>query len=97
MPVFEVDGQAFALARHAIQRALDMGIDGGLIRRALESPAKIAYSKRFGTYLYDYKDITVAVARTPTVNHITTILWRNDKKWRKDLSRGSYGGRTLRK
>jgi len=93
--VFTVGDRAYEMTRHAIDRVLDMGIDGCLIRKALESPANVGYSKRFGTFLYDYKDITVAVARYPTVSQITTVLWRNDKKWRKDLRRGDYGGRTL--
>lgn len=97
MSVFEVDGKQYELTRHAIERALDMDIDGCLIRAALERPANVGYSRTFGTFLYDYKDITVAVARYPTVNQVTTILWRNDKKWRKDLRRGDYGGRTLEK
>ena len=106
MQVFEVSGLEFEMTRHAIERALDMDVDGALIRTALEKPANVGYSRCFGTYLYDYKDITVVVAKGVTrflggaerpINRITTILWRNDKKWRKDLRRGDYGGRTLAK
>jgi hypothetical protein len=104
MQVLEIDGLGeVEMSRHAIERALDMGLDGATIRAALEKPANVGYSTCFSTHLYDYKDITVVVAKGVaggagrTFNRITTILWRNDKKWRKDLRRGDYGGRTLAK
>jgi hypothetical protein len=92
---FQIGDRTFRITSHALGRALDMGIDGALIRAAIEKPKSVGFSHRYGTTLYDRKDITVAVAEGP-VNHIITILWRNDKKWRKDLSRGEYAGRTLR-
>lgn len=94
--VMEIGGKAYKFSRHAIERALDMDIDPAQIRQALEHPENVGHSPTYGTTNYHFGDITLAVVEG-AVCLIQTILWRTDELWRRDLSRGGYGGRTLRK
>ena len=87
----------FVMSQHAIQRALDMGIDGDAIRNCLLRPEDVRpqYSYQ-GRDCYDWGVITCVVDRPS--NTVVTVLWRTPELWEQDISKaGEYAGRKLRR
>lgn len=84
----------FTFCRHALQRALDMGIDGDELRQCLEQPWRVCDSSRGdGRQLYFGDRITCVVS---DVGEVITVLWRTAEGWASDLADGGYGDRHLR-
>lgn len=83
----------FTLTRHAIDRALDMGVDGAEIRRCLENPDKIRDSFHHEGQNYSAGRITCGVKG----DHVITIVWSTNRGWAKDcLKLPAYAGREYR-
>lgn len=89
-----MDISDFKLSRHAIDRALDMGIDAAMIRECLTNPTATQPSRKYpGTTNYRRGQITCGVSEE---NRVVTIVWSRQRGWRKDLSIGAYDGREYR-
>lgn len=83
----------FKLTKHAVERALDMGIDPEEIRQCLLHPETVTPSRRHHGDNYRRGRITCAVRD----NHVITIVWSSQEQWRRDIeSAGEYGGREYR-
>lgn len=84
----------FTMTRHAVSRALDMGIDANEIAECLLRPEMVKPSKSYAnTKNYDHGRITLAIRDDHAV---VTILWRGAKNWEADLANGEYAGREHR-
>lgn len=81
------------LTKHAIARALDMGVEGDEIRQALLHPERVRKSRIYkDTKNYTAGRISLAVCN----NHVITVVWSSQELYDEDLSRGDYDGRTSR-
>jgi len=77
-----IDG--FRFSRHALGRALDMLLDPKEIRKCLERPEYVSPCHQYPEMDLYYRDrLTISVARESGV--VTTILWRTESHWRRDL------------
>jgi hypothetical protein len=77
-----IDG--FRFSRHALGRALDMLLDPNEIRKCLTRPERVAPCHSYPDMDLYYRDrLTISVARDSGV--VTTILWRTDSHWRRDM------------
>lgn len=78
------------VSRHAIDRALDMGITGEEIRDCLSDPQDIYKSKKYpDTLNYKHNRIVLAIRD----NTVVTVGWSTPDLWCEDLKKGIYGGR----
>lgn len=85
----------FVITKHVLERALDMGVTGDEIRKCLENPKTVVPSAAYpGRFNFDRGRITCVVNREDMA--VLTVLWANDRLWKKDLRAGTYGGRELR-
>lgn len=81
------------ISKHALDRALDMGVSGEEIRQCLFHPERVISSHKYpGTENYQAGRIVLAV-RDDTV---VTVSWSSHDLWREDMARGEYAGRTFR-
>lgn len=79
------------MTRHAIDRALDMGIEGQEIRHCILHPERVYASKRYpDTTNYLAGRVVVAIRDQCAV----TVGWSSNVLWDEDLSKGEYAGRT---
>ncbi|SKT46678.1 DUF4258 domain-containing protein [Mycobacteroides abscessus] len=86
--------EGFTFSRHALARALDMQVDPRQLRLTLTSPELVEQASDHPGRRYFKRDkLSLLVAADGTV---VTVMWRDDKGWKKDFRRGSYGGRELR-
>lgn len=86
--------EEFRLTKHAIDRALDMGIDGEAIRQCLIHPEWVSNSRKYhGRKNYRFGDVVCTVAKDKSV---VTVQWATHEAWRDDMAYGEYGGRSLR-
>lgn len=76
----------FTMSAHAIDRALEMGVDGVEIRAAYDHPTDITWSVKYGAYCYIRGRITLAVTEDRT--RVMTVLWSSEHGWRADYARG---------
>lgn len=92
-----MDISAFKLSRHAIDRALDMGIDAGMIRECLTNPTVVVQSTAHpGFTNYRRGKITCGVANDDMT--VCTVLWTHPSDWKRDLKKGAYAdGRECRR
>lgn len=78
------------MSKHAIERALDMGVTGEEIRQCLEYPETNYKSKKYeNTTNFMAGRLIVAVRD----NTVVTVGWATLDLWKEDLERGEYGGR----
>lgn len=90
-----MDINGFRMSRHALERALEMQLDGEKIRLCLTQPHCTEPDRREpGTTFYYRGDITCVVV--DETNTVKTVLWRTDKAWRKDLKNRPCEGREYR-
>ena len=83
----------FDLSKHAIDRALDMGVSGEEIRQCLMHPEIVQTSQKYeNTLNYQAGRIVCAVRD----NTVVTVGWSTRELWCEDMARGEYGGRALR-
>ena len=87
----------YQLSQHAIQRALDMGVDGYMIRQSLLHPENVRPQYNYqGRDCFDWGVISCVVDRASNV--VVTVLWRTAELWEQDISNaGEYAGRKLRR
>lgn len=83
----------FKLTKHAVERALDMGVDPEEIRQCLLNPETVASSHHHRGENYRRGRIACAVRN----NHVITIVWSSPEQWQRDIeSAGEYDGRQYR-
>lgn len=76
----------FTMSKHAIDRALEMGVTGEEIRAAYDRPAEIIWSSRYKAFCYVRGRVTLAVTEDRTC--VMTVLWASEHGWRGDYARG---------
>ena len=82
----------FDLTQHAIQRALDMGVDGDEIAQAVNHPQSVRESD--GRELRTHGRVTVVFAPGPRL--VVSVLWRYQSTRRTDVRRAADYGRTAK-
>lgn len=85
----------FTLSKHAIERALEMGVDGDEIRDAYDNPDEIFWSNKYQMYGYTRGRITLSISEERSC--IVTILWASEHAWRADYARGGELGNRERR
>lgn len=80
----------FHLTDHAIARALDMGVDGDEIARAVLNPQDIHNGKNGAEIRVAGR---VAVVFNPAVSLVVTVMWHYASTRRTDVRRGMNYGR----
>lgn len=89
-----MDVSGFTFTKHAIARALDMGVSGEEIKQCLLYPENIYESHKYlDTMNYRAGRVLIAVRDSAVV----TVGWASNELWDEDLSKGEYGGRTHRR
>ena len=81
----------FTLSAHAIERALDMALDGDEIRRAVETPSEVRPDPRGGVECRTAGRIVVVF--NPAARVVVTVYWRYQAQRKADANRGAYYGR----
>lgn len=76
----------FTMSKHAIDRALEMGVTGEEIRATYDRPADIIWSIRYRAYCYTRGRVTLAI--TEDRSTVVTVLWSSEHGWRADYARG---------
>lgn len=87
---------SFTFSAHALERILDMGLDGDEVRACLEFPTRIHPSHQEGhegRELYYGERITCVVAGAAVV----TVVWRTAEAWEQDIAAGGYQDRSFKK
>lgn len=84
----------FTFSPHALERMLDMDVQGEEIRQCLEFPRFINASDRGDNRSLYFGDRITCVVSADL--QVVTVVWRTKKAWKKDLAAGSYGGREYR-
>ncbi|WPH57714.1 hypothetical protein [Mycobacterium phage WXIN] len=83
----------FTMSRHALRRALEMGVDPSEIRQCLIAPETMMRSKTHPGRNYRAGRIACGVVD----NVVTTVVWSSSEGWRQDIeTAGIYGGREYR-
>lgn len=84
----------FHITKHAISRALDMGVSADEVRRCLLHPETMVKSQRHPGHNYRAGRITCAVSPG---KQVLTVVWSSPDGWREDLEGAAvYGGRAYR-
>lgn len=99
MPVVDMADVKFS--GHAIQRALDMGVEGSEITDALTkaehaywSRSHNAWCSRFGRVAVGFREDNDAPGRWI----VLTVLWATENDWEKDARRAPLsGGRVVKR
>jgi len=89
----------FQLSKHALDRALDMGLTPEQIRNVVLTPEIRIWSKseKHGdAWLQRCGDLTAFVLDADEGRFVITFVWATDDAWKQDLAIGTYGGRTYR-
>lgn len=95
VPRLSVGGVVFS--HHATERALDMAVDPLELQAALFSPDCVEFSSKHQSWNFVSGRVCCGVAEGEGgVFVVVTVLWRSREGWRRDLSRGVYGGREVR-
>lgn len=85
----------FTFTKHALERILDMDLPPDEVRRCLELPRDVEETHAGDNRSMFFGERITCVVSNET-NEVVTVLWRTPKYWQEDLSRGEYGGRSLR-
>lgn len=94
----DIDGTRWRLTAHAVDRLLEMDIDGALVRECLARPEETYPSvKHPGTTYYRHGDITLACAFDRECPAVLTALWSTNALWEADLKDRPCGDRQLRR
>lgn len=95
--IIEAGGRRWRISKHALERALDMQIDGADIFAALDHPDQVVDSVKYpGSQHYKRGDFALSINFEHDIPVVCTIVWATQQAWRDDLSHHNYGGRTLR-
>lgn len=89
--------QPFVMTKHAIERALDMNVEGDEIREAFENPERIYWSPRHDSWNYQRGRVCLGVKEAEGQHLILTVLWATDEAWVEDADLAPIApGRELR-
>lgn len=88
-----INGRRVRFTWHALERALDMCVRETDLLDVLADPRKTIVDGG-GEVMVLGRKLALACVDDSGVLVVKTVLWRRDKDWKSDLSRGSYGGRT---
>ena len=95
--IIEAGGRQWQISKHALERALDMQLDGRDIFAALDHPDQITDSIKYpNSKHYRHGDFALSISFDYEIPVICTIVWATQQAWRDDLSHHTYGGRTIR-
>lgn len=78
----------FIMSNHALERAVDMAVEGDEIRDCMERPRQVHPAGADADY-YTRGRITLVVSRSAGV--VKTVLWARASDWVKDRQFESYG------
>lgn len=81
----------FHVTKHAVERALDMAVDGEEIGRAVLTPQRITPNPQGGEFRAHGR---IVVAYLPATGTVTTVFWRYQSSRATDMHRGADYGRT---
>lgn len=85
------------MTKHAIDRALDMAIEGEEIREAFIHPERIYWLPRHEAWTYQRGRIALGVREEGKTHLVLTILWATDEAWVEDAVKAPLmEGRELR-
>ncbi|PZF11743.1 hypothetical protein [Curtobacterium sp. MCLR17_034] len=76
----------FTMSKHAIDRALEMGVTGEEIRACFDHPADITWSTKYRAWCYIRDRITLSITEDGTT--VMTVLWSTEHAWHIDYARG---------
>lgn len=94
--IIEVGGRLWRITKHALERALDMQIEGHEICAALDHPDEIAESIKYpGSKHYKLGNIALSISFDKDIPTICTIVWANREAWQADLLRAPCEGRYI--
>jgi len=76
----------FRMTRHAIERALDMSVEGDEIRDAFDKPRRTYYSHETNSHWNTRGRVTVCWRQLDTdpLPVITTVVWATANAWTND-------------
>lgn len=84
-------------SRHAVSRALDMGVDSLELSAALFHPEGVFWSVKHESWTFVSGRVACGVyVDSDGLATVLTALWRSREDWKRDLDRGTYGGREVR-
>jgi hypothetical protein len=85
----------FRMSRHAVDRALDMALEGDEIRDAFEKPRRTYYSRETDSTWNTRGRITVCWRQSTTdlLPIITTVVWATPNAWTDDDQYAPISGR----
>lgn len=85
-----MSAEEFRVCHHALGRALDMGVDGAEIRRAVLNPQDV----RDGYHGCELRTAgRIVVVFNPAAALVVTVMWRYEKQRRTDTQRADDYGR----
>lgn len=88
---------AFKMSHHAIERALEMNLDGEDIRNTYEDPEQIYWSVKYEAWNYLRGSLCLAVKEDTGGDVVVTVLWATPEAWAADAALAPLGpGRELR-
>jgi hypothetical protein len=76
----------FHMSKHALERALEMGVEGDEIRSAFEQPEETIWSQKYKSWWLIRGRITLSVSEDRAC--VITVLWCTEHAWRLDYARG---------
>lgn len=87
---------AFEMTKHAIDRALDMALEGAEIRETVTRPRDSYWSDRTQSWHRTRGRLTACVVvAADGVETVRTFLWSKPSGWVADAELGEYGGRSM--
>ena len=86
----------FTLSQHAIERALEMSVEGDEIADAMRNPEWSYYSYKHSKWCLTAGRISIGVTVRHGEARIVTVLWATKQGWLDDYARGGSTDRTPR-
>ena len=94
-PVLSPDCVTFS--SHAVDRMLDMNVEGLEIQSALFDPAIVHFSVKHGSWNFVSGRVCCGVhVEGKGLATVLTVLWRNREDWKRDVELGGYKDREYR-
>lgn len=85
--------------KHALERALEMGVEGEELRDCLLKPEEVFWTHKYQMHNYRRGRVTCGVDSSSGVLVVITVLWTTAHDWRADAARGgdlAASGREVR-
>lgn len=83
----------FVMSTHALQRAVDMAVEGPEIRECFDNPRDQHWSQKHGGWVLTRGRIALAVKECDPLPVVTTVLWSTPAGYAADLEHGVLEGR----